>query len=498
MTTAVTAPPVRIQTGVTGLDDILHDGLIANRVYLIEGDPGSGKTTLAMQYLLTGARQGEKCLHVSLSESCDELRENAASHGWDLKPIDMVQLAADESALDNDTQLTMYPASEIEFNETVDRVLAAVERSDPTRLVIDSLSELRLMAQDALRYRRQILALKHYFQDRHCTVLLLDDRTVGADQLLHSIAHGVIELEQLAPDYGPGRRRMRVSKLRGSDFRGGYHDFVIRRGGIVVYPRLIAAEHIAQPHYEPIGSGIASLDALLGGGPDRGTSTLFIGPSGSGKSTIAAHYAIAAAARGDHASIFAFDENIRTLENRLRAIGERFTIGNGQGEVELRQVDRAQLSPGEFVQLVRRAVEQHGAKIIVIDSLNGYMNAMPQERFLIEQLHELLGYLGRLGVTTFMVVAQYGLIGSDVRAAVDTSHLADALVLLRYFEDAGQMKKAISVLKKRSGIHEESIREIRFDDYGIHLSEPLDRFRGVLTGISSNGAVPNTEALRRG
>ena len=474
----------RCQTGVPGLDDILNGGLIPHRLYLVDGTPGAGKTTLALQFLREGARLGEKCLYITLSETKEELLAGADSHGWTLEGVEIVELTAREHDLDGEAEVTMYHPSEVELSETTRRVLDAVERANPTRVVFDSLSEVRLLAQSSLRYRRQILALKQFFIGRKCTVILLDDQTAeAADLQLQSIVHGVITLEQRAPVYGAARRRARVVKFRGTNFRDGYHDFSIVRGGLTVFPRLIAAEHSTGFQPERIKSGVTALDALLGGGPDRGTSTLLMGPAGSGKSTIAAQYAVAAANRGEHAVIFAFDESVATLEARAEALGIRFREGRAAGEIRIQQVDPAELSPGEFVHLVRQSVERDGARVIVIDSLNGYLNAMPEEQFLTAQLHELLTYLGRQGVTTLMVVAQHGLVGTTMTSPVDTSYLADSVVLLRYFEYAGRVKKAISVVKKRSGAHEESIRELCFNESGIHLSEPLVQFRGILTGI---------------
>lgn len=474
----------RSSTGIPGLDDILGGGFTRDRLYLIDGDPGAGKTTLALQYLLEGTRNGEKGLYVTLSETREELNAVARSHGWSLDPIEIVELVASEKDLTSDSQLTMYHPSEVELNETTRAVLDAVHQSNPARIVFDSLSELRLLAQNSLRYRRQILALKQFFAGRHCTVLLLDDRTSeGSDTQLQSIAHGVLSLEQLAPIYGAERRRLRMMKFRGSQYRGGYHDFTIKPGGIVVFPRLVAAEHRTDFNRSGIESGVTALDTLLGGGPDRGTSTLLMGPAGSGKSTIAVQYAVAAAERGDHAAIFAFDESAQTLEARTESLGIRFAQGRAAGQVSVHQIDPAEVSPGEFVQFVRDAVDRDKARVIVIDSLNGYINAMPEERFLTAQLHELLTYLGRQGVTTLMVVAQHGIMGSGMFSPVDTSYLADSVILLRYFETRGKLKKAISVLKKRSGPHEESIRELRFDSQGIHLSEPLSQFQGILTGV---------------
>lgn len=474
----------RAKTGIEGLDDILAGGFIDHRIYLIEGSPGAGKTTLALQFLFEGVKDSEKCLYITLSETAEELRAGAESHGWTLEGIEIVELVAEESDLDGQTQITMFHASEVELAETTKRVLAAVDQIQPARLVFDSLSELRLLAQNALRYRRQILALKQFFVGRKCTVLLLDDKTADvADMQLQSIAHGVVSLTQTTPIYGPARRRVQVLKFRGTDFRAGFHDFTIRRGGIEVFPRLVASEHSESFTRERIQSGVTALDSLLGGGPDRGTSTLLVGPAGSGKSTIAVQYAVAAAERGDHAAIFAFDESIATLLARTESLGIELRRGLDRGEVDIQQIDPTELSPGEFAFIVRKAVEVDGARVLVIDSLNGYLHAMPQEQFLTAQLHELLTYLGHRGVTTLMVIAQHGMTGAAMTAPIDTSYLADSVVLLRYFEYCGQVKKAISVVKKRSGPHEGSIRELWFDEKGIHLSEPLVQFRGILTGV---------------
>ncbi len=474
----------RCQTGVPGLDDILNGGLIRHRLYLLEGTPGAGKTTISIRYLKEGISQGESGLYISLSESREELLAGAASHGWDMDGIEILELIADAQELDGEQEVTMYHPAEVELTATMRKVLDAVVRVNPKRVVFDSLSELRLLAQSSLRYRRQILALKQFFTGRKTTVLLLDDLTSETTDLqLQSIAHGVISLEQLAPVYGAARRRLRVVKFRGTQYRGGFHDFSIEPEGVIVFPRLIAAEHGVPFQRERIESGVTALDALLGGGPDRGTSTLLMGPAGTGKSTIAVQYAVAAAQRGDHAAIFAFDESAATLEARTAALGIQLNEGLQGGQVRVQQVDPAELSPGEFAYMVRQSVERDHARVVVIDSLNGYLHAMPDEHFLTAQLHELLTYLARQGVTTLMVVAQHGVVGMNMTSPVDTSYLADSVILFRYFEYAGKVKKAISVMKKRSGAHEESIRELRFDQAGIHLSEPLTQFRGILTGV---------------
>ncbi|MBV8740673.1 MAG: AAA family ATPase [Sinobacteraceae bacterium] len=486
---------LRLKTGITALDDILHGGLISERLYLIDGNPGSGKTTFALQFLLEGARRGEKCLYVTLSETKQELEAGAESHGWSLDAIDIVELIADQQHELSGDAVTMLQPSDVELSETMGKILDAIERSNPARVVFDSLSEMRLLAQSSLRYRRQILALKQFFVGRKCTVLMLDDRTAeGPDLQLHSIAHGVIALYVTPPVYGHARRQLQVLKFRGSDFSSGFHDFSIRQGGLVVFPRLVAAEHATQFSQSVIESGVASLDALLGGGIERGTSTLLVGPPGSGKSTLALQYACAATQRGDHAASFVFDETKAALLVRSRGLGLNLREGPGSGEISLRQIDPVEISPGEFAAMVRKSVEQDGARVVIIDSLNGYLNAMPQDNFLVAQLHELLSYLSNQGVTTFMVVAQTGMLGAAMNSPVDASYLADSVVMLRYFEHSGKVKKALSVMKKRTGSHEGSIRELWFDQRGVHLSEPLLELRGVLTGVPVEAASKAREA----
>ena len=473
-----------LSTGISGLDDILSGGLQPGRLYVIEGEPGSGKTTMALQFLAEGVRLGEPVLYITLAESTGELEAVADSHGWDMSGIRVHEVIGDESQLDPAQQYTMFHPGEVEMGETLQQILSAVREHKPVRVVLDSLSELRLLAQNSLRYRRQILALKQFFVGRRCTVLLLDDRTAeGPDVQLHSIAHGVIGLYVDTPTYGQSRRQIQVIKFRGSDFSSGYHDFTIRYAGVTVFPRLVAAQHGETFQRSHIESGVSALDTLLGGGVERGTSTLLVGPPGCGKSTLALQYAAAAAARGDHAASFCFDETKAALLARSEGIGLRIKEGDGPGQIALRQIDPVEVSPGEFAVMVRCAVEQDHAKVVIIDSLNGYLNAMPQDNFLTAQLHELLSYLNNQGVTTFLVVAQHGMLGSNMASPIDASYLADSVIMLRYFEHHGSVKKAISVMKKRTGGHEESIRQLKFSSSGIMLSEPLLQLRGVLTGV---------------
>jgi len=484
----------RSTTEIAGLDEVLHGGFIAGRLYLVDGNPGAGKTTLALQYLINGARAGESCLYVTLSETRGELLANARSHGWSLDGIEILELLADEIQVDGESDLTMYQPSEVELNATTRKALEAVERLKPRRMVFDSLSELRLLAQSSLRYRRQILGIKQFLVGRGCTALLLDDRTTeGPDMQLQSIAHGVLSLDSYTPAYGRTLRQLRVVKFRGSDFSSGLHDFVINRGGLTVFPRLASAQHGVEFKRETLPSGVPLLDSLLSGGIDRGTSTLLIGPPGSGKSTIALQYASAAAAREEHAAIFAFEESKAILLARATGMGMPIKEGVGRGEIMVRQIDPAEISPGEFAHLVRSSVERDGARVVVIDSLNGYLNAMPEDKFLTAQLHELLSYLNNHGVATFLVAAQSGMLGPTMRSPVDASYLADAVIMLRMYEHAGNVKKAISVLKKRSGLHEESIRQLWFDEAGVHLSEPLMHLRGVLTGVPIEVHAPSSE-----
>lgn len=469
-------------TGIGGLDYILLGGFPRNHVYLLQGDPGVGKTTLGLQFLLEGVRNGEKALYLTLSETEEELHTVGRSHNWDMSGVDIYEHLIGEDSLTEDDTTVFYPA-EVELGQTVNALLQAVDRLKPARVVLDSLSEIRLLAQSTLRYRKQILALKQFFAKRKCTVLLLDDRTAEYNDLqLQSVPHGVVELERYTPVYGTARRRLQLVKVRGLNFRDGYHDFNIRTGGIEVFPRLVAAdEHPLADQADPVSSGVEALDAMLGGGLDRGTSTLVMGPAGAGKSALATQYAIGAAQRGEKAALFIFEESLNSLFNRSHSLGMPLKKFVDSGHIAIRQVDPAQLQPGEFAHLVRLSVEE-GIQVMVIDSLNGYLNAVPEEKFLLLHLHELLSYLGQKGVASILVFAQHGLVGS-MHSAVDVSYLADCVLLLRYFEAHGRIRKAVSVVKKRGGMHDTSIRDFTMSNAGLSIGAALDDFRGVLTGV---------------
>lgn len=488
-TSTSTSPQSRLSgfragTGIPGLDDILGGGLPGNHLYLLEGDPGTGKTTLAMQFLLEGVRQGDSGLYITLSESRRELEEVAASHNWSLDGLAIYEMAPLEDILSAEAQYTVFHPAEVELTDTVSAILDQVESIQPRRVVFDSLSEMRMLARDPLRYRRQILGLKRFFAGRECTVLLLDDHTIGDDDLqLQSIAHGVIIIQSTARPYGIKRRRLEVRKLRGVSYREGFHDFSIQTGGLQVYPRLVASEHRPGFRHSSISSGIAELDRLLGGGVDRGTSTLLMGPAGSGKSTVAVRYALAAAQRGEPAAMFCFDESIETLEHRCKALNMELRPFLDSGKISLCQIDPAEMSPGEFVAQVREHVGKRNARVVVIDSMNGFLNAMPDEQYLTLQLHELLSYMGQQGVVSLMTLAQHGFMGTSMNTPVDLSYLADTVVLFRYFEHKGRIKQAISVVKKRSGLHERTIRELDFTKKGLRVGPALTEFQGVLTGV---------------
>ena len=495
-----TAATPRDKTGIAGLDDVLRGGLPRSRLYLVKGEPGVGKTTLALQFLLEGARAKERVLYVTLSETEHEIRQVADSHGWSLDGLNLYELSSAEQTLRLDDVNTLYATADVDLKETMRVLLDEVDRVKPQRVVFDSLSEIRLLAQTPMRYRRQLLSLKQHFAGRDCTVLLLDDRTGDvADVQVESLAHGVILLEQLPMEYGADRRRVRIAKLRGSSFRSGYHDYVVSTGGLIVFPRLIAAEHRTDVLTEVLASGIPALDAILGGGVDRSTATLLVGPAGTGKSAIATQFACAAAAKGEVASYFLFEERIGTLRRRAEYLGMALDANVERGMLRLHQVDPAELAPDEFTQLVRDEVEQQGARVVVIDSINGYYSAMPGARFLTLQMHELLAYLSEHGVASLLTMGQSGLAGSQMSSPVDLSYLADTIVMLRYFETGGRVRKAISVLKKRSGAHADSIHSLELAANGIVIGPSLDALRGVLTGSPQTVDIPSVrEADREG
>ena len=475
----------RASTGIPGLDDVLLGGFLVENVYLIQGTPGSGKTTLGMQFLIEGVRRGETGLYVTLSESKKEIQAVAKSHGWSLDGITLFEMEATSTRLKAAEEYTVFPADEVELDETRERVYEEVQRLQPRRVVFDSLSELRLMAKDPLRYRRQILSLKQFFSERMCTVLLLDDQSAQSSDLqLQSVSHGVLELPRRDQEYGVSRRQLRVVKMRGSNFQDGLHDYVIQRGGMVVFPRLVAAEHRCWTPPERVPSGLVELDALLGGGLDRGTSALVIGPAGAGKSALMTQYAFAGVERREAVACFVFEDSRERFVHRSAGFGRDLRNHVDAGRLTVQQVDPAELSPGEFAHTLKTSVEQRGVRLIIIDSLNGYLNAMTNERFAITHVHELLMYLNQQGVLTLVTMTQHGFL-SEMQSPLDVSYLTDSVILLRYFEAQGEIKQAISVVKNRDSSHERTIREFQITADGIRIGQPLRRFRGVLSGIPS-------------
>lgn len=473
-----------VSTGVAGLDDILRGGFFPNRIYLVEGSPGTGKTTLAMQYLLEGKRQGENVLYITLSESAEELRAVADSHEWSLEGIELFELVDAEDLMNAEQEMTILHPWEVELGQTVQKILKRVEEVNPTRVVFDSMSELRLLAQDPLRYRRQILALKQFFTKRNCTVLLLDDKvTVSGinDEQLHSLTHGVINLDRFTLEFGVARRRLEVLKMRGVGFRAGWHDLVLQRGGMTVFPRLVASEHSTDFVDEPVASGLSEVDALLEGGPLRGTTTLVVGPAGSGKTTLALQYAVASAKRGEKVAIYEFDERLGTLVIRARKLGLDIQPLIDSGLILLRQIDPSELAPGEFTHMVKQEVEENQVRMVIIDSLNGYLTAMPEEKQLLLQIHELLTFMNHKGVASFLINPQEGLIGS-MSSSLNISYISDTVLLIRFFEAFGRIRKAISVLKNRGGGHENAIREFMIEKNGVRIGQPLTEFQGIFTG----------------
>lgn len=475
-----------VSTGIPGLDHILGGGLLPHQLYIIEGDSGAGKTTLALQFLLEGKRRGEKTLWCTLSETEEQLQTTARSHGWDLSGIEICNLAHAEASLGADSKYSFFSPGDVELDDVARAVAQVVERLGPSRVVFDPFSDVRLLAQDPLRYRRQVLALREFFAGRGCTVFLVQELPRGSmtseDNSAEGVVQGVISLHQSVPDYGRKRRRLNVHKLRGVRFRDGYHDFSIETGGLHVYPRLVASEHFDEFTNETISSGVPELDALLGGGLNRGTSLILMGPAGVGKSTLAGQFAVAALRRDERAAFFLFDESSRAFIARSEGLGMGLYEYVKDGRATLCQVDPAEFTPGEFAHLVRKTVEKDDARLVVIDSLSGYLNGMPDERFLSMHLHELLTYLSYRNTLTILTANEHGIVGEDLHGAVDVSYLADAAVMLRYFEAFGGVRRSISAVKRRMGPHETLIRELTISPPGIKIGEPLEDFQRVLTG----------------
>ena len=497
MDAAITQTLPRASTGIIGLDDVLGEGWARNRLHLLEGSPGTGKTTVALQFLLGGAKAGEVGVYITLAETDKELRDGARSHGWEIPDeIEIFELIPTDSVLDPDQQQSLLYSSDLELGEATKRVFEKIEEVKPSRVVIDSLSEFRLLAQSSLRYRRQILALKQYFAKNDSTVIVLDDLTTDTnDRAVHSIAHSVVHLDQLAPVFGGERRRLRVVKCRGQSFRGGYHDYKILGGGVEVYPRLVAGEQAKGFSGGLLRTGVGELDSLLHGGLPAGSSTLIMGPSGTGKTLLTLQFLREATQRGERAALFVFDEELGLLFARAKRLGIDLAAMRESGGLFVEQMDAAELSPGEFIHRVRTAIDREDIRSVAIDSLNGYQAAMPEEQFLTLHLHELLQYLNRQGASTFITLAQHGLVGVSTQP-VDITYLADTVIVLRYFEARGSVRRAMSVMKKRGGGHEHTIREFRIGSSGIAVGEPLDNFQGVLTGAPT--FVGHTEKLMGG
>ena len=468
-------------TGIAGLDEILGGGLPEHQMYFIQGDPGAGKTTLSFQFLLEGVRRGEKSLYITLSASARDLNRVARSHRWDVSDIEISEQFQTTRSMDT----TVFRPAEIELARTVQAILDTIEERRPDRVVIDSLGEIRLLAESALRYRKQLLTLKEFFRDRQITALVLDDRATSTrESEVQGLAEGVIRLSVSLPMYGNTRRSLEVVKMRGVGFRGGSHDFMIDRGGLTVFPRLSAGQHLVSREQGVVSSGVAGIDALTGGGLERGSATMIMGPAGVGKSSLALQFAMSAAASGERVTFFIFEEHRTVFLKRAASLGFAVAPLIEAGHVIVEQIDPAEMSVGEFAYAVRTSVETRGSTMVIIDSLNGYFNAMPEEHFLTLHLHELLSYLTDAAVTTIVIVSQHGALG-QVTSPVDVSYLADAVILLRYYETRGAFGRAISMLKKRTSAHEQTVREFRLTSEGFRVGAVLEEFRGILSGMQS-------------
>jgi circadian clock protein KaiC len=487
-----------IPTNVPGLDNVLAGGFLQDAFYLVQGDPGSGKTTLALQFMQGRRKAGDRCLYISLTESQRDLRNTCDSHGWSLEGIELRDLTRSIPDLTESGEASVFHPADTELSEMMKLIAVDVERVRPNCVVFDGLSELRLLAGDRLRYRRQLLALKEFFAARRATVLVLDDRSSAfPDVQPESLVGGSMVLERHLPVYGRARRRLFVTKVRGSNFREGYHDYEIVTGGLLVHPRLVAGEHHDKFEQALCRSGIPNLDAMLHGGLTAGSTTLLLGPAGAGKSTISTQFVVNALQQGKKAAIYMFDEVMHILIERAEKLCFGKPGGFGayveEGLLHAQQIDPAEMSPGAFAHEVQRAVEA-GAKVIVIDSLNGYLNAMPQESFLTTHLHELFAYLNQKGILTIMVVAQHGMLTAGTPGDVDVSYLADTVMLFRYFETNGEVNQALSVLKRRTGSHERTIRELKIEPTGVRVGEPLRQFRGIMTGVPQYQSGPHIES----
>jgi circadian clock protein KaiC len=472
-----------LSTGIQGLDEILGGGLPPGQIYLVEGESGAGKTTLGLQFLLAGQRRGERTLWITLSETERQLRQTAQSHGWSLDGIEVCNPITADGVRHGEEKYSFFSPADVELEQIRQAIVAATERVRPSRVVFDPFSDVRHLAREVLHYRRQVLSLREFFNEHGCTVLLMQELTRGTagDLQAEALVHGYMTLHQDAPEYGGQRRRVRVHKMRAMRFRDGYHDFSIQTGGIEVYPRLLAPPHVDKHPEQAISSDVVELDSLLGGGMDRGSSLLIMGAAGVGKSTLATQYAVAGARRGEKAIVFIFDESVRSFRARAEKLGFPIAALLEDGTLTLLQVDTAEVSAGRFTNMVMQAVEG-GVRTVVIDSLTGFLNSMPEERFLVAYLHELLTTLGQRDVLTILTLAQHGLVG-EVAAPIDLSFLSDTVLLIRYFEAFGKIRRAISAVKKRAGAHENTVREMRIEAGGIHIGEPLTHFQGVLSGV---------------